>query len=288
MSIKLINNNYEIIVASFADHIYIKTTNLINYSSYESKIYSYDITSECVKTIKNLWNIIVKAFLMIDKYEINILDPQIDKMESEYVVLKLLEQQNNIVLTICYNIALNFEFNITLNKIKSESSICDLTKIKYELESKDKQINELQKKLNNVFYFLSNRYKFDATVLEGKNEDISVYFNLKELSLCYNNQSSDKILISNTLEKLINNGFESSNNYCLFRFFDISKLPNLKCLQFNNCTNLCGPITYTQFISLLKEHPNKENIELILKNSPCFNITIEQYRSIGLKSVIVE
>jgi len=149
MSIKLINNNYEIIVASFADHIYIKTTNLINYSSYESKIYSYDITSECVKTIQNLWNIIVKAFLMIDKYEINILDPQIDKIVSEYVVLKLLEQQNNIVLTICYNIVLNFEFNITLNKIKSESSICDLTKIKYDLESKDKQINELQKKLNN-------------------------------------------------------------------------------------------------------------------------------------------
>ena len=33
MSIKLVNNNYEIIMASFADHVYIKVTNLINYSS---------------------------------------------------------------------------------------------------------------------------------------------------------------------------------------------------------------------------------------------------------------
>ena len=30
-SIKLVNNNYEIIVASFTDHVYIKITNLINY-----------------------------------------------------------------------------------------------------------------------------------------------------------------------------------------------------------------------------------------------------------------
>lgn len=106
---------------------------------------------------------------------------------------------------------------------------------------------------------------------------------MKELSVCYYN--SGKNLISNTLEKLIINGLKYSKD---FIFVDISKLPNLKCLQFNNCSTLSERNSVTNIMSQLKEHPNKENIELILKNSVYFNNTIEQYRSIGLKSVIVE
>ena len=63
MSIQLINSNYEFILESFIDHIYIKIINLINYSSYDKYIYSNDINHECIKTLKNLHNIIIKAFI---------------------------------------------------------------------------------------------------------------------------------------------------------------------------------------------------------------------------------
>jgi hypothetical protein len=190
MSIKLVNNNYEIIVASNTDNLYIKVTNLINYSSYESTILSYDIYIECVKTLKNLWNIIVKAFEMMNKYEVNILNPNIETLDNDYVILKLLEQNNNIVLTIYYNLSISFEFNITLNKIISEDSICDLTKIKYDLKSKDKRIDELQNKVdkleNKLNYVLDYLYKnkIDSTVIflnSIKDIDISIYINLNKL-----------------------------------------------------------------------------------------------------------
>ena len=95
----------------------------------------------------------VKAFVIMNKYEVNILNPNIDELDNEYVILKLLEQHNNIVLTVYYNFAISFEFNITLNKIKSEnndslfslyelvrvkteSNVSDLTKVKYNFEQK--------------------------------------------------------------------------------------------------------------------------------------------------------
>ena len=120
MSIKLVNNNYELIATLFENYIYIKITNLINYNTFESNIYGYDITHEYVKTIQNLMNVIIKSFHIMNKFNINILDPDIKILNNdEYIVLKLFEQHNNIVLTIYYNMAMEFEFNITLKKIEN-------------------------------------------------------------------------------------------------------------------------------------------------------------------------
>ena len=312
MSLQLINHNYEIIVASFADHIYVKVTNLINYSSFENKIHGYDITSECVKTIKNLWNLFERSFDMINDNEVNILNPDFNTLPDDYIILKLLEQQNNVVLTIYYNIALNFEFNITLNKIKSEDSICDLTSVKYDIKNKDKQIKNLQSKVSKLESEITNIYsicsniecmvgirKCDISISYGRyvqnicycklntdqlniNEtfeiltDFSNLYNLKKLSLV--NSINAFMINSNTLESLIIN---SSISNCTTR---ISKLSKLKYLEFVNCSS--NPISY-DLLENLKEHSNKCNIELVFKNSVYFSGYIEQYRSIGLKSVTV-
>ena len=293
MSIKLVNNNYEIIVASFTDNVYIKITNLINYSSYESTIHSYDSTHECVKTLKNLWNIIVKAFEMMNKYEVNILNPNIDELDNEYVILKLLEQHNNIVLTIYYNLAMIFEFNITLNKIKSEGSIIDITKVKYDLENKDKQITKLQSEvvelkneLNNIFNYLSKipvyGNQIDSTVVTiphiTKEVDISIYFNLKQLSTYSSLYEESIICKSNTLETIIHMPTAD------FKHINISQMPNLRCLKYNSAVNFKGN---NNLLDQLKAHPNKKNIELVFKDSSYFKDTIEHYKSIGLKSVTV-
>jgi hypothetical protein len=266
-SIQLVKNNYEIIVASFVDHVYVKVTNLINYSSYESKIHSYDSTHEYIKTTKDLWNIIKRAFKIIECKNINILKPPNLDKDEDFICLKLSEQNNNIVLTIYYNLVISFEFNITLNKIKSESSIID-------------------------------KHQIDSTTLTldfRTIEDISVYSNLKVLTITsHNTQHSNfdikKILISNTLEVLINRGTYhvlDCNGKPIYGFniINISKLPNLKCLQFEYCHMLI--ITPNNLLDQLKAHPNKTNIELIFKDSRFFNYTIEEYRTIGLKSVTV-
>ena len=198
-SIKLVNNNYEIIMASFTDHVYIKVTNLINYSAYESTIHSYDSTHECVKTLKNLWNIFVKAFEMMNKYEVNILNPNMEALDNEYVILKLLEQHNNIVLTIYYNLAISFEFNITLNKIKFEDSISDLTKVKYELKFKDKQIDELQNKV------IELENKLNKIKSEGSINDITKV--KYDLSLLVETKEESKDKQIDELQNKLNNVF---------------------------------------------------------------------------------
>ena len=304
-SVKLVNNNYEIIMASFTDHVYIKVTNLINYSAYESTIHSYDSTHSCVKTLKNLWNIFVKAFEMINKYEVNILNPDMDELYNEYVILKLLEQHNNIVLTIYYNLVISFEFNITLNKIKSEGLIMDITKIKYDFKQITKlqakvggletKVDELENKLNIVFSCLSkihvHGHQIDSTVLTlniTKDVDISVYFNLKELITISYYVDLTIIPNSNTLEVLINHGKSYTSNYIQyngFNFINISQLPKLKCLQFQHCDYLLNNTNL--LLDQLKAHPNKTNIELIFINSSYFKDTIEIYKLIGLKSVTI-
>ena len=315
-SIQLVKNNYEIIFASFVDHVYVKVTNLINYSSYESKIHSYDSTHEYIKTTKDLWNIIKRAFKIIECKNINILEPPNLDNDEDFIWLKLLEQHNNVVLTVYYNIAMSFEFNITLNKIKSEGSIIDLTKVKYEMENKDKQIKNLQSKVSklelemtniysicsniecmvgirkitiglphgygspeciqSIFYCKLNTDQLDIKEILEFLTDFSNLYNLKKLTLT--NPSNAFVINSNTLESLIIN---SSITKCTTQ---ISTLSKLKYLEFFNCS--ASPISY-DLLENLKEHPNKKNIEMVIKSSTYFNNTIEQYRSIGLKSVTV-
>jgi len=151
MSIKLINHNYELIVASFENQIYVKITNLITWYTFESNIYSYDIINEYVRTIENLFNVFCKCFKFMDKFKIDILNPNIKTFNNndDYIVLKLLEQHDNIILTIYYNLTIRFEFNIELKKI--QNSDCKnkvITQLQIKLNNKDIQLNELQNKIN--------------------------------------------------------------------------------------------------------------------------------------------
>ena len=73
---------------------------------------------------------------MIDKY--NVLEPDLTIFKNDYIVFKLLEQQNDVILTVYYNMTINFEFFITLNKIKSDDLIYDIEKINKSLNCKQK------------------------------------------------------------------------------------------------------------------------------------------------------
>jgi len=161
MSIKLLNNNYEIIATSFPDHVHIKISNLLTYSTYEYQLNSNDISNERIRNVEDIWYIFVKAFLLIDEYKVNILDPQIGNIGKNYVVLKLFEYSEHINLTIYYNIEFGFEFNVTLKKINCKYSIYNLLdKIKYCLECKEKQIDESQDKTE-IITSLLDKIKID-------------------------------------------------------------------------------------------------------------------------------
>ena len=340
----LINNNYELIIALFEDHVYIKITNLINYASFESNIYSYDITHENVKTIKNFWNILSKGFQIMDTYNVNILDPDIKIFNgAEYIILKLLEQCDNIVLTIYYNFVMCFDFNVTLKKIKSDNSNCDLTKMKYELERKDKQIKELQKGyaelLNRVDFLFSSvdirtnygSWKLDTEELDLVNiegnscNDLSKLYKLKKLKIysvlqsqvgsqyIFKQKNLPNIL---TLEELTicSNNYHYSNG--TFAYHDLSGFPNLKRLEFNRCHRLVktdiefsnnnapyiepksveGTELTIKLLNSIRQHPNKNNIDLVLSNNICqsndtkqgyFLTELDNFHSLGLKSVTV-
>ena len=309
MSIQLVKNNYEIVVASFVDYIYIKVTNLINYSSYENKIHIYDITSDCVKTIKNLWNIFERLFTIIKDLDIDILNPNFDNIE-DYIVLKLLEHQNNVVLTIYYNIALSFEFTTTLNKIKCESSICDLNKVKCDMDRKDIQIKDLHSKvtqlqteitnihkicsnldcvigINSAFSIASCKLNVKTLKVDNINNDFhlatdfSSLYNLKKLEIYICNECfKNKPIISNTLESLI--GISYYNKNCFSFDTNTIQLPNLKYLEIRNAPNIPTLLNY------LEQHPNKFNIELVFIHSTGVVHDIEKYRSIGLKKITVK
>lgn len=313
MSIQLVKNNYEIVVASFVDYIYIKVTNLINYSSYENKIHIYDITSDCVKTIKNLWNIFERLFTIIKDLDIDILNPNFDNIE-DYIVLKLLEHQNNVVLTIYYNIALSFEFTTTLNKIKCESSICDLNKVKCDMDRKDIQIKDLHSKVTQLQTEITNIHKICSNLdcVIGINSafsivscklnvktlkvdinsnfhlatDFSSLYNLKKLEICFYIPCKNKPIISNTLESLIieiSYCYQHNNQNDWFSFdTNTIQLPNLKYLEIRNAPNIPTLLNY------LEQHPNKFNIELVFIPSTGVVHDIEKYRSIGLKKITVK
>ena len=327
MSIKLINSNYEFILESFTDHIYIKITNLINYLSYDKYIYSYDINYEwnssalhClvkdlsgrIKTLKNLWNIIVKAFEIVDKYNVNILEPDLTIFENDYIVFKLLEQQNDIVLTVYYNMIINFEFFITLNKVTSDDLIYDLSVIQNDIQYKDKQIFQLQNEVIRMFNICSNIDSYvgliydtnsmiepifcqlmastiNISVIPGRWIDIktnfSKFINLNKLSLCNYNYGLNIEIVNDTLEVLeISNGFY----YDQYSFIipNIFNIPKLKHLEFLNCIENFN-YANNNLLEQLNDHPNKQNIEIVFRNSSYFKNNIEEYKSIGLKDVIV-
>ena len=291
MSIKLINHNYELIVSSFENRIYIKITNLITWTAFESNIYSYDIVYECVRTIENLLNIFVKGFQIMDKFNVDILNPDIKIFNNDdYIVLKLLERHNDIILTIYYNLAMNFKFNINFKKIQDSNSNCNLVKLQSELEYKNKEIIELQIKLNDKDAQLNElqiKLNEDTQLNEDtmnalNNINVSIgkycWWSEEKIVYCKSNIEilnvssitlntkltelyklkrlifrGDEEIINSTLEELIIDGRKSSSTGYQAYYFTIpnlSGIPRLKRLEFNKCHNI-NTYDYNHSISCL-------------------------------------
>lgn len=62
MSDRWNTNNYELIVTLYTDHVYIKVTNIINYLSYDKKIFSYEIIDKYINTLKDFMIVLLKHF----------------------------------------------------------------------------------------------------------------------------------------------------------------------------------------------------------------------------------
>lgn len=327
MSIQLVNNNYKIIVNLVEDYLYIKVTNCILLTSYDVEILSYDITSEYIKTIENLWDILKRSFKMMDKLYINILNPafagkrpdikQFNENNDDYIVLKLLENNDNIVLTIYYHIVIKFEYNITLTKMKSDISMHDphgsCIEISDDFDKKNKEIMELSKKLldheqklNILMDFCGNmqcivaiarpQSKIIQCECRSKILTFDEYMQCCGIELCtnfanfYNLENltistyiNNKLLISNKSLKILTilPGYDGTNGFSIIPEINANKL---KGLLFKNCRTILGKDT---LLNQLIHHPNIENIDLVFDNSPYFNINIEHYKLIGLKSVTV-
>jgi hypothetical protein len=331
----LINNNYEITIISHVDHIYLCVKNLISLNYYETIIHSYDLTSLEVRTINELSNIFNRACKYIEEHDINISDPNLclktesefEKTNNDYIVFKLLEQSDAIILTVYYNIIICFELNFHLNKVKTDNSLSDKTEINFELESDNNQITELKnqitelkKNIEFVFDILCNvkvgEYKLNTSNIEyNKVSDGYIYhfFQLKTITINCNSGINDiiypynnsaKILIVNSSSCICNNcynmcngtdkctvcncyGNRVTNKSCFI--VCLSKLPNIERVEYNNCViGTQNNKTSKEFINTFKDHPNKSNIELIIRKSPWFNDKIEELKMIGLKKLIVE
>jgi hypothetical protein len=153
MAIQYEIGSYNIFVTKYDDNIYIKITNISNFSTYEKRMYSYDITNlEYVKSLTNLYNVLKNALEYMDRAEEDILNPDLTLGEDEgdLTALKIIEGSDNIRLMVYYRYVIHFDFEIKLQQINGNIEMSAITCLKCEMAKKDICINNLTKRLNDL------------------------------------------------------------------------------------------------------------------------------------------
>ena len=222
-----------------------------------------------------------------------------------YITIRLLVKVYNYIIDYLKDFyKLKQDLNYQMNAINIE--YCQLKYlVDYQIDYNRKHLGEIKKMINN--HMNQNKKQYDElyrcippfNVYLGKQNnkpiyclhntealklsnnsdqivqietDFSKFCKLRKLFIC--NYYCDEIkIISETLEWLrIYNG---ENNFVIP---NIIKTPNLKHLEFYECSDLYG---HDNLLDQLINHPNKNKIELVFKESPYFDDKLEQYKKIG-------
>lgn len=198
------------------------------------------------------------------------------------------------------NQLINSNYELEYNRafaeeLSDKNENIQILRLKQKIDEQDKKINELTRYFSRLNSFITGNdvYRLNSYSInihlenDPRISDFSEFFRLNKLTISCCNEDDDGIICNNTLEELIINGAynDKINSYSVYILPIIQDLPMLRYLKFNNCK-----IRLNHKVSLLnqlKEHPNKQNIELIINNSDFDANAIKLYKTIGLKSVIV-